>query len=180
MITVQPIAVPVAAQTVAQPELFICPFAIAIDTREQCPWPFANVVLGNQQWIVKREVKTLATADYSIVGFEDKILIERKADDFVSSIASERDRFEREHERMADVVAAGGYACVICERSLSSICDELDDPCSGRKVTSDMVLGTVATMPRRYNVPWIFVGDRSRAELLAFRILWKWFEEHHA
>ena len=164
-------------------EIYVCPFTVLESNAEQAPWSFQSIVLGDQQWVIPRKRQHMKTADYSMeVGgqsFEDRILIERKADDFVSSITTERARFEREHERMKAVVDAGGFACMISELSLSSICDALDDPYSDRKVSSDTVIGTVATWPRRYGVNWFFVGDRRRAELLAFRILWKFYQEQH-
>jgi hypothetical protein len=158
-------------------ELYVCPFTILESSAEQHPWTFQNIVFGGQQWIVKRKRQYLKTADYSIEGFEDRILVERKADDFISSITTERRRFENEHERMKAVVDAGGFCCVIVENSLAAICDELDDPNSGRRVSSDTVIGTVATMPRRSGVHWIFAGDRRRAELVAFKVLWKWWSD---
>ena len=160
-------------------ELYVCPFVILESNAEQQPWSFQSIILGNQQWVIPRKRLYMKTADYSIEKSEDKILVERKADDFISSITTERRRFEAEHDRMKAIVDAGGFACMICEHSLSAICDELDDPNSGRKVSSDTVIGTVATMPRRFGVPWLFVGDRRRAELLAFRLLFKWWQENN-
>ena len=161
------------------PEVYVCPFCLAIDTREQAPWPFANIVLGNKQWVIPREVRTLQTGDYSIVGHEGSIVIERKSpSDFLGSITAGNPQFRREHERMAAMVVNGGFACVIVEGGLSTICDELDDPTSGRKLSSDVVIGIAATWPRRYRVPWYFAGDRRRAELLAWRVIWKWWVEN--
>ena len=160
-------------------ELYVCPFVVLESNAEQQPWSFQSIILGDYQWVIPRKRQHMKTADYSIEGLDDRILIERKGDDFISSITTDRARFEREHERMAAIVQAGGFACLISELSLSSICDSLDDPNSERKVTSDTVIGTVATWPRRYSVPWYFVGDRRRAELLAFRILWKFWKEMH-
>ena len=41
---------------------------IAIDTREQRPYRF-----------VWSEIKTLTTGDYSVIGLEDRVAIERKS-----------------------------------------------------------------------------------------------------
>jgi len=78
---------------------------------------------------------------------------------------------------MQAVVAAGGFACVIVEGSLAAICDELDQE-AGRRVTSESILGAVASWPQRYGVHWLFAGDRRRAELLAFKVMLKWWKEH--
>ena len=66
---------------------------IAIDTREQLPYVFD----------CETELKTLKTGDYSLVGGEHLISIERKsADDLVGSLTAGRERFEKElHRGMA-------------------------------------------------------------------------------
>jgi ERCC4-type nuclease len=160
--------------------IHVCPFTLAIDTREQAPWPFQGITINGREWIVKREIKTLHTGDYSIVNCEERIVIERKSpEDFVGTISSGNARFRSEHERMQEIVQAapGNYCCVIVEGSMSAICDELDDPTNGRRVGSDVVIGWCASWPRRYGVPVLFAGDRRRAELLAFRLLVKWWDE---
>jgi len=159
-------------------ELAVCPFVVAEDSREQSPWTFQAIVIEKQQIIVRQERRTLSTGDYSIVGHENDIAIERKsASDLLGSITAGNFRFRREHERMARIVEAGGFACVIVEGCMAAICDELDDPNGGRQISSNTVLGIVATWPRRYHVPWFFAGDRRRAELLGFRVMWKWYWE---
>lgn len=159
-------------------DLFVCPFTVRVDTREQAPWTFQGIVVERRLWIVRRRVATLPTGDYSIAGCEDRLVIERKsAADLVSSVTVGNARFRREHNRMQAVVAAGGFACVIVEGSLATICDELDSD-SGRRVTSESILGAVASWPQRYGVHWLFAGDRRRAELLAFKVMLKWWKEH--
>ena len=70
---------------------------VAIDTREQKPYRFA-----------RSEVKTLASGDYSIVGLEDRIAIERKTkEDAYSSLGQGRARFERELQRLSRFDYAG-------------------------------------------------------------------------
>ena len=65
---------------------------IIVDTREQTPLPFANL---------PTERRTLATGDYSILGFERDFSVERKSvADLVQSLTRERDRFSRELQRM--------------------------------------------------------------------------------
>lgn len=179
MITVspQPLA-PTTPRDDRSLDLFVCPFTVAVDTREQAPWPFRGITLGGREWLVPRKVQTLQTGDYSIVGLEDRIVIERKeAGDFTATISAGNARFRREHERMAEVIRAGGFCCIIVEGCMSAICDELDDPLSGRKIGSDVVVGWVASWPRRYGVHLFFAGDRRRAEVLAFRVLYKWWDE---
>ena len=78
---------------------------------------------------------------------------------------------------MAEIVQSGGFACVVIEGSLSAICEELDGDDS-RRMTGDMVIGVAASWPMRFGVPWFFCGDRRHAELLAFRIMAKWWGQN--
>jgi len=157
-----------------------CPFIVAVDSREQLPWTFQGIVISGRRWQILTQVATLATGDYSIIGREREVAIERKsASDLLGSITHGNARFRREHERLRDIAKfggkAGGMVCVIIEGSLSAICDALDDPFSGRQIGSEVVLGITASWPIRYGVQWDFAGDRRRAELLAFKRLLKWW-----
>lgn len=168
---------------VAGLDLYVCPFTVLVDTREQAPWTFQGIVIERRLWTITRIAATLATGDYTIAGCEDRLCIERKsAADLVGSVTAGNARFRREHERMLDIVkfggTGGGFACVVVEGSLSAICEELDvDP--GRRVTSESVLGAVASWPQRYRVPWFFAGDRRTAERLAFKVMLKWWKENY-
>lgn len=65
---------------------------ILVDSREQAPLVFVNC---------PSERATLATGDYSVMGFENEFVIERKSlDDLAGSVTHDRDRFERELVRM--------------------------------------------------------------------------------
>jgi len=155
------------------PDLYVCPFTVLRDTREQSPWTFDNMILSKRLWVIRWQLATLAPGDYSIEGLTGKLCIERKsAADFTGSLTGGAARFKREHERMAENVAGGGFACVVIEGDMARICDDLDTE-AGRRVNSDHILGACASWPARYRVPWFFCGDRRRAEMLAFRILVK-------
>ena len=184
MIVVHQPAPPASARTKPDPpqDLHVCPFTLAVDTREQAPWTFTDIAIGGKRWLVKRQVQTLATGDYSIVGCEDRIVIERKSPaDFTATISAGNARFRAEFERMQEILhygeGLGHFCCVIVEGCMATICDDLDDTTSGRRITSDVVIGWCASWPRRYGVPVFFAGDRRHAELLAFRLLWKWWDE---
>ena len=63
-----------------------------IDTREQTPWTLAPM---------KTLAGTLSVGDYSVHGMEQVIAIERKSlPDFVQCCGSERERFQRELDRL--------------------------------------------------------------------------------
>jgi DNA excision repair protein ERCC-4 len=68
------------------------PPTIIVDSREQLPWSFTLPTV----------VRGLPAGDYSIVGHESDIALERKSlDDFVGSITFGRERFWRELEKLA-------------------------------------------------------------------------------
>ena len=67
-------------------------FTLIVDTREQTP------LFTTKPWIIYRK---LDQADYSILGFEDKIAIERKSiTDLLNVMGISRKRFEKEIERL--------------------------------------------------------------------------------
>ena len=71
---------------------------IVVDTREQSPWAFPPEAATTRRG-------TLRAGDYSLEG-DDLFSIERKSlDDFLGTISSGWERFERELERMADYPA---------------------------------------------------------------------------
>lgn len=68
---------------------------IIIDTREQTPWGF-------DPRFVNPRVGTLRTGDYALCG-DDHFAIERKSlDDFLGTIATGWERFQRELDRMVE------------------------------------------------------------------------------
>lgn len=76
-----------------------------IDTREQTPWSLDPL---------KTQRGTLTTGDYSIVGLEREIAIERKSlSDLLGCIGGSRKRFEEELERLQSYMTR----CVIVECS---------------------------------------------------------------
>lgn len=158
------------------------PYTIIIDTREQTPWPFRDVVdtIKQQRTIlVARSVREgLKTGDYSIVGCEDKLTIERKSgDDIISSVSYGRDRFLREHQRMQAMIAAGGCACVVIEAPLTEIQKTIAD--RQGKFTFQSFWKTYVSWMTQFCVPWLFCQSRRGAELTAFHIM-KSYWKHHA
>lgn len=155
-------------------DLYVCPFTVIVDSREQTPFSFSGLTLANSTVIVKRERAALATGDYSIKLLEGRVAIERKSPkDLVGSVCGGHARFEREHERMLAMVESGGRVALVCEGSYSAIDDALR--ADGRWKAAETLLGTVASWPSKFAVPWFFAGDRRRAEILTFRLLLKWY-----
>lgn len=85
-------------------------FGVVVDTREQKPFEFPSTI--------PVEVRKLDSGDYSVIGYESEIAIERKGeDDFVQSISWELSRFEAELERLEKFK----YAAVVVESTLGRI-----------------------------------------------------------
>lgn len=165
-----------------------CPFSVLIDSREQAPWRFDGFTTDQSKsgaairplWIPARW-QGLPTGDYSIEtpegqSLEGKIAIERKSlTDLYGTLGAGRDRFAAEHERMAEIVNNGGYACVIIEATLEQA---ISEPPEESKLSPKVVFRTAASWQVKYRVPWHFVGPRRLAEAFAFRLLEKWWEKN--
>ena len=89
---------------------------IVVDSREQCPFPFAHERYG-----AKTKQGALTVGDYSLAGLEDKVAVERKSlPDLVACLGRERERFERELMRGAALDAKAfwrsrrGIGCPSC------------------------------------------------------------------
>lgn len=95
---------------------------IVIDRRERKPYSFANVPRRhgepNHPQEVKTVTRTLTTGDYSIVGLEDEIAVERKSpQDLFGTLGQHRARFEREIQRLNQM----RYAAVVIEADWSDL-----------------------------------------------------------
>lgn len=160
----------------------IMPWTCLVDHRErQAGWKFQGLHgdssdAGRLIVVPTKEV-TLRTADYTIEGLSPPCLIERKAlGDFVSTVTHGHKNFVLEHQRMQEVIAAGGSACVIIEGSYEVLMSELEAGIYPGKVHPNSVRGACASLPCKYNVPWFWAGSRQRAEELAFWVLRKAWE----
>jgi len=138
--------------TRASPEI-----VVAIDTREQKPYRFA-----------RSEVKTLVSGDYSIVGLEERIAIERKTkEDAYSSLGQGRARFERELQRLSRF----DYAAIVIETSLP---DFLRAPAFSR-MNPKAAAGSIVAWSVKYRVCVFFAGDRPHGNALTRQLLEKFW-----
>lgn len=113
----------------------------------------------------------LKTGDYSIVGLEDKITIERKTlTDLFGSTGNERERFKREFERMKSF----DYACLVIESSLNSI---FMNPPSRSKMLPKAVFRTLISWSIKYNVAVWPMWSRSSAEKVTYLILKRYYDK---
>ena len=154
-----------------------CQFTVLIDNQEGAPYTFTGLDAGSKRsyrpLIVPTKIVSLKTGDYSIEGFEDQIAIERKElSDLFGSLGGKggvrRERLEREHERMRDMIVWGGFAALVIEGSLDQA---MEDPPYWSRTSPESILGTMVSWQARYGVHWHWCGTRRWAEILTFRIL---------
>lgn len=133
---------------------------VAIDTRERKPYCFA-----------RSEVRTLATGDYSVVGLEDRLAIERKTkEDAYSSLGQGRTRFERELERLSRL----DYAAIVIETTLK---DFLEPPAFSL-MNPKAALNSMVAWSVKYRVPVFFACDRNHGNALTKCLLEKYIRYH--
>jgi DNA excision repair protein ERCC-4 len=123
------------------------------DSREQRPLDLE----------LKTVIGTLATGDYSVVGLEHLVCVERKGlQDLVMCVGRERERFDRELQRLR----AYETRVIVIEASRASV--ELKQ--YRGEVHPNAVLGSVYSwIARGITVEW--AGDRVQAAKAVSRIL---------
>jgi DNA excision repair protein ERCC-4 len=136
---------------------------LVVDTREQRSW---------EMWLSREAHRvTLETGDYSLLGCEDWICVERKSlDDLVGCLTHSRERFKRELRRASRI--RDFY--VIIEATYADLL--------GGKYQSDMspksAWESVIALQQRYNIPFLFAGGARVAARLCESILMRWWKEH--
>jgi DNA excision repair protein ERCC-4 len=140
---------------------------ILVDSREQVPFNF-------KRFGVEVIQATLPVGDYSLVGFEEKVGIERKGlDDLVACLMGDnRDRFQRELQK-------GKYmdCFVVVVEGLFS------DLANGRyrsQMNPAAALQSVLTFQVRYRTHFLFAGTRDWAEYATCSLLTKYLHEIEA
>lgn len=161
------------------------PGIILVDQREKLPFAFqgipADVDEGGETLNIKVAKTHLATGDYSLFGHErDGITLERKSkNDLWRTISAERDRFERELQRMQ--LFRRAFVIVECELS------ELLEPPTWKKPSGEIVTSkyppkslhrTILAWEQRYPVVhWKFLPGRRAAECVSVRVLDRYLTE---
>ncbi len=135
-------------------------FSMVLDTREQ--------LIGFVPAEVPIVVAKLPMGDMSVVGFEDRIAIDRKQlGDFIGCISGENERFTRLLRRLADI----DFAAVVIEATLADV--------RARKYHSSMepskVIGAAARITTQYRVPVFFCGSLDSSTDFAVRLLRTWW-----
>ena len=170
------------SESESEVEPIICPFRVAIDTREQAPYEFlglrANADKKYAPILVGHDRVNLPTGkgDYSIVGLS-KIALERKSKaDLYSSIASGRDNFESRLLRM-QAFAGNWYSAIIVEAEISEL---VNDPPPHTQYSPKSLIRTIGAWDMRYPaVKWFFLPGRQAAEAWTFRTLERFWHLFH-
>ena len=130
------------------------------DSREQSPFHFD----GGQYENVEVQEGSLATGDYSIAGLESRVAVERKSlPDFMTSISTGRERFERELTRARGLDAF----MVVVEAPFSEIV-------AGNyrsRMQSKAATQTVYSFMSRYQATFHFAQSRAMAEYATYSFL---------
>lgn len=153
----------------------VSPFTVTIDSREQAPYGFTGIIADAAQHgrpiTVPIEFATLRSGDYSIAGMHDLVAVERKSlADLYSTLGQGRERFQREHERLAEFA----FAAVVIEADWETI---LKHPPERSKLLPKTVHRTMVSWQIKYGVPWLAMNGRRLAELTTFQILSKFYSQ---
>lgn len=127
---------------------------VICDRKEQKPWNLSPLRMIDG---------TLQTGDYTLFGLESHIAIERKSlDDFVQCIGRDRDRFDREMDR----IRAYPVRAVVVEASWS----DLEAGAWRSQVKPNAAIGSALGWIAA-GVPIIMAGSREAAERFAARMM---------
>jgi hypothetical protein len=151
-------------------------FTVAIDQQEKLWYTFAGMTAdaadGGGSFRVPFRRIHLKTGDYSLIGHESEITVERKSlADLYKTIGRERERFERELARMAPFE----FAAVMIEAGWEEI---LTRPPEHTQTKPKTIYRSVIAWQQRYPaIQWWAVEGRELAEVTTFRILERFWKE---
>lgn len=132
---------------------------VLIDDREKKPYDFPRF---------RTSVARLQAGDYSLGGLEARVSIERKQlAELFTITGRDRERFERELERMANL----DYAAIVVEADLPQILHGA----AFSQVSPKAVVGSLVSWSIRYRAHVFFAGDRRHANALTCRLLEKYW-----
>ena len=168
----------IGARLSDQDTMATCEFTVVIDTREQLPFRFegflADADRGGMPLLIPTQTRSLGDGhgDYSILGMEEQVSIERKSPgDAISTFDAKGERLGQ-WLRTLDFLAGIRTKAVVIEctfgQMLTQIVARGNRP---RKVIQKQLLSQVLAWQQDYLVPFIFADDRRMAEYFTYRIL---------
>ena len=138
---------------------------IAIDSREQLPYRWDNVTTI---------VKKLDAGDYSVVGLENRVGIERKSlADAYGTFGSGRKRFERELERLATYE----YAAVMIEATMEHALTCKPEHANVQQFTGKHFNRAWIAWSQRHRVHFVFAGSRALAQKQTYIMLERFWRD---
>ena len=134
---------------------------LVADTREQMPFQFKNETVRG----------ALQTGDYSVLGLEDRIAIERKeTNDLINCLCHDRKRFQKELLRSKTL----DYFAIVAECSYSSLVNG--------DFRSDMspksAIQTLLAFSVRYRLPVFFAENAAYGAMITESLLLKFAREY--
>lgn len=110
------------------------------------------------------KVTKLQTGDYSVLGLENVVSVERKSlDDLIGSfLTSNRDRFNSEIDRLVNFQAKA----LVCEGSWNDITEAR----YRSRMHPNAAFGSIMSLIER-GVPVVMAGSRSNAERVTYSVL---------
>jgi DNA excision repair protein ERCC-4 len=151
----------------------VFPCEIVIDDREKRPYEFEDLVsdkkYGSKPIKVNKVIRRIETGDYTLVGHESKISIERKnLSDLYSTIGHGRERFEAEFQRLNEL----DHAFLVVESDWSEVLNPPESITRHTDLPPKTISRTAISWQLRYpRVHWFPCGSREIAEATTFRIL---------
>jgi len=122
---------------------------IIVDSREQAPYEF-----DLKRFSVERSA--LPAGDYSLVGSETRVAVERKSlPDFSQTVIRQRKRFHAELRKLVECE----FACVVVEASLRDVLEGN----YGTGAHPNAVFGAAVSICVDWRVSVYFCGDRQTA-----------------
>lgn len=157
------------------------PYTVVKDSREQDGFTFEKFD-GRYTSCNGMVIKKLDTGDYSLLGLEDKLCIERKGSvsELATNLGKDKYRFMREIERMKDFE----FKFIILEFSLENLMifpegSEIpEDKWGSIKITNKYMLKMLIEFQMYDGIHVLFCGNRKNAKLIINSIL-KRVNEHY-
>jgi ERCC4-type nuclease len=140
---------------------------IYYDDREKTPWIFNGF-----KYPITMERKRLITGDYTIKGYMDKIVIERKhgINEIIMNISAlDRARFVKELERLAQ------FKCkyLVIEDCISNTNIALKKLPNRVRITADSVYYWLTKIQCYYRIPIIWLGKTPRMQQQILHKFWE-------
>jgi hypothetical protein len=136
---------------------------VVIDSAEHMGYTFGRFT----NWFSGTVRRRLAVGDYTLLGMEEEVIVERKTvPDLVKSIIQERRDFIKKCERLSTFKKS----CLVVEGSLSNVKAPYEDS----QAHPNAVLGSLLAAQERWNIPVYFLDDYLLAEEFVASMLSKY------